>query len=148
MKSVKEKEQIKKAWKNFLKLRDWTVWLTIRPRIPVKDIRAKMMFKRFLKRLNHPGEEYFNRFVEAFVFYEKNHPESGHVHTHAVLNRIDPKHCSAIEKKCMRLFGQSKVKPLHDGVPDYLADKQVYSKLVSFDFYKINSRYRGKGKIL
>jgi hypothetical protein len=143
MKSVNQIEQEKQDWKSFMKLRDWTIWLTITFR-PVfehlKEQEAMKLFKKFFKNLNHPGKVFFDRYMEALVFFEKNRFKGFHIH--AVLSRIGTQHCSEIEKRCIKQFGQSKAKPMHEGVPEYIAKKNVESKIAFFDFIKINSRYR------
>lgn len=149
MKSVNQVEQAKNDWKKFLKMRDWTIWLTVtfRPIFEgMKEQEAMKVFKKFFKNLNRPGQVFFDRYTEALVFCEKNRFKGFHIH--AVLSRIDPQHCPEIEKRCIRQFGQSKAKPMHEGVPEYIAKKNVESKIEFFDFFKINSRYREKGKSL
>lgn len=123
----------------------WTVWITITFPDEVKVEYAKRKFKKFLKHLN---EDYwfYDKFIHSFVFFELNPFRDG-VHIHAIVDTISPEHAWRIHKKCNRLFGKSEVKPMHSDVIRYVSEMFELGTLESFDFYKINSRYRMKSKI-
>lgn len=137
------KKRLKESFKEFLQIKDWTIWMTITFRTPKNALEAEKRFKHFFKYINTPNQQFFSNFIYAIVFYEKENLRNG-VHIHALADRIKSDYSALLEKNCRKTFGESIVKPFHLGVSNYLCEKYTSSTLDHFDFYKINSRLREK----
>ena len=132
---------LRSAFKGFLEDFPGNMWMTITFRGNLSEGTAKRHLKYFFKNLNTPQRKFFNKFVKLWTFYENNTGDSG-VHIHALVDGINPKMIDALENRCRKVFGESKIVGKHDGVTKYLSHKYNSTNLRSFDFLKINSRIR------
>ena len=139
------KTLLRTAFNEFLGRENWTLWITITFRNPTTKDLAHRRFKYFLKTLNNDQEEFYAKYVYAVIFYEFEGFRKG-VHIHSIVNNISSDKARLLEAECKRVFGESKVVPMHEGVKEYLAKKYGSAKLADFDYLKINSKYRGHRK--
>ena len=136
-----EKKKLEIALKEFLERGNHDIWVTLTFRNTVTPSLAKKKFKYFFKTLNKPGEAFFKKYILSWVFVEKNKVKDG-VHIHALVKGIAPALCRKLERKCKEFFGESRIKPMHEGVIPYLCEKYNTSSLEDWGFVKINSKRR------
>jgi hypothetical protein len=153
IKELEERRQLNqklvKAVRDLLERSHWDLWVTITFRKERFVKSAERAFKSFLKKLNKPGEYYFDKFIKCWVFYELD-VAGDRVHIHSLISGIDKSLSSELEEKCCEHFGNSEVEPYdynHEGsAMHYLARKIGSYRLVHYDFYKINSKLRKRVK--
>jgi len=107
-------------------------------------------YKHFFKYLNRDYKKFYERYIHCLVVYERNTSRKG-VHIHSFIRGIQADLCDMVLRECKNYFGpQCDVQPYalrRWKKIKYIARKYVSPDLEDFDFYKINSRYRG-GQIL
>ena len=108
---------------------------------------AKKKFKWFFKYLNTKDKRFFQKTIKTWILLEKEGFRRG-VHIHAFIRGIDPKLAEALERKCDRFFGKSRVVPYdpEKNASYYLSRKYSSNALEDYDYCKINSRIREKRK--
>ncbi|MDP8265262.1 MAG: hypothetical protein P9M12_07310 [Candidatus Aceula lacicola] len=128
----------------FLKMHKWDTWVSLSFRWECSSEKASRVFKKFFKNLNSPEDKFFDMFFYCMVFFEKNKFRRG-THIHALFNRfsLSEKQMQKLERRWSPI-GQSKIKKVHEHVIPYLTEKFQKKTLEHFDYFKINSRYRGK----
>lgn len=141
---------LQRAFKAFLdeKIKDWHegIWLTLTFRKYQSLEGAVKRFKCFFKNLNTTYQSYFDNYIYAFIFYERQNFRRG-IHIHAIINRINPNDSllmNMLERECLMSFGEVMIKPIHENVTKYVSEKYSSEKLEHFDYYKINSKLRKK----
>lgn len=145
MKLINQREQnLTNAWNEFLRRHEWTLWLTLTFKYETSMKSAKSKFKDFFKYFNSYQDVYFDKYIHALVFFEKNAARDG-VHIHTLIDRFAPFYSSVIEREWRSLgYGQQcMIKVPHEGIAEYIAKKEKYHTLDSYDYYTINAHYRG-----
>jgi len=130
--------------KEFLNMHKWDAWVSLTFKRECSAEKASRVFKRFFKHLNSSQDKFFDMFFYCMVFFEKNVFRRG-VHIHALFNRfpLSERQMRKLERRWSPI-GQSKIKKVHKKVIPYLIKKFQMGTLEGFDYFKINSRYRGK----
>ncbi len=107
-------------------------------------------FKHLLKSLNKPhGIFYYDSYIYCWLFVEKK-PSHDRCHLHALIQRINPARSKDLQAECKERFGESFVEPYNPNLSyratQYISDKYAVGWIKSYDFCKINSRYRWNKK--
>ena len=141
----------------------WELFLTMTFRVEKGEQNAKRCFKCVLKYINEPGDVYYQKIVHAFIVLEQD-TNRDTVHIHSFIRGIDPSRAVSLQNKIMDklcwknkcaqdkghqrkpkiVTGQTVVRPYDPelGGDYYLGWKYPFSKMVDYDFIKINSRFR------
>ena len=167
----KEQAELNKPENKFASFinRDWDLYLTFTLRAPVKTINIvedekprdvkderprdvvvwrndvvslKKELQFFFSNLNGYAT-FYEKYINVFVCFDRA-CEGGRIHIHALLERIPPQYCRALQSEASWFFGMSKVTPYdpQGKARHYFGNKYVYSKFADFDFMRINSRAR------
>jgi hypothetical protein len=135
-----------KGYKDLLDAFSWDIYLTVTFKKSTKLAAAGSAFRYFFKHLNTSDYKFFEKYIKCFVFFEKHKFDRG-VHIHSLIQGLNPSFASALENKCLKFFGESKVDAYRYDLPrpasDYLARKCLGSSLEHWDYLKINSKLRG-----
>jgi hypothetical protein len=116
------------------------------------------------KYINEPGDVYYHKIVYALILLEQDNDRDA-VHIHSFIRGIPPSRAISLQDKMMnkrcwknkcsqdkeyewkdkRVIGQTVVRPYDPklGGGYYLGWKYLFSKMVDYDFVRINSRFRG-----
>lgn len=155
------KIELSNSFADFVKARNWDIFFTTTLRAPVKTINIvedgrsrdvvrwrndivsiRKELQYFFSYLNG-YVTFFNRYILVLVCFDRGY-EGGRIHVHALIHRIPPQYCRALQSEAYEFFGKSKVEaydPKRD-VRYYFGNKYAYSWLSDFDFLKINARWR------
>ncbi|MFA5316377.1 MAG: hypothetical protein WC369_03045 [Dehalococcoidales bacterium] len=155
------KIELANSFADFVKAHDWDIYFTATLRAPVKTIPVKQNgqsrdvvvwrndiasmrkeFQFFFSTLNG-YVTFFDRYMLALVCFDRAY-KGGRLHVHALIQRIPPQYCRALQSVAYDFFGESKVTP-YDPKRDvryYFGNKYAYSGSSDFDFLKINARWR------
>ena len=136
-------DSVRRELHYFLSVQKWDLFATITFRQQCPSLSAIKAFKRFFKYLNTRDRRFFDKYIECWIFLERHDLRAG-VHIHALIRGINPTLAEELEKKCRRIFGQSRIlpyDPMRQAVV-YLAGKYKSQRLEDFTFFKINSRLR------
>jgi hypothetical protein len=136
-----------KGYQSLFDLHLWDIWFstTVSREVGTEDFLRS--FKYFFNHINSRDFVFYKGFICGYVFSEFNKFRNG-VHLHALIKGIDPEMANPVEEFCWDYFGESKVVPYDNYRPDrasgYLARKCVSQELDHFDFFKVNSSFRGR----
>ena len=106
---------------------------------------ARKSVKRFFATLNTRERVWYEKFIHCFIIYERN-PDRQGVHLHGLLKGIKSNFARDLELELQGVFGWFCDVQAYDpdkGASIYFARKYAYGRLADYDYYKINSKYRG-----
>jgi hypothetical protein len=129
----------------------YDIWMTVTFGIRVDEYNAIRTVKHFFKGLNKPhGIFYYNSYMHCWLFAEQK-PWQDRVHIHSLIRGIDPRLSSDLQSECQERFGKVHAVPYNPSLSyratQYIAEKFACGWLKSYDFCKINSRWRWNKKV-
>jgi hypothetical protein len=137
---------IVQTWADYLgNFRKWDLYVTITFRQDTCLEVAMIKFKRFFKHLNSVERAFYEKMISTYAFFEYNDSFKTGVHIHALIQGINPSLSELLKERCLDYFGFSKIEPYSpaENVKFYLSRKINQTCLAHYDYYKINSKFRG-----
>jgi len=134
-------KEMSDALRDFLEEFEYDLWATFTLKHEGSLEFTSKRIKHFLKHLNRPDEPYYEKYIDCWIFYEK---QSSGVHAHALIRGISPSLAGLVQKRAERELGVAEVEPYipHGGAARYLSVKYNRSCLLDFQRCRINSRVR------
>lgn len=126
------------------------IWLTVTFGVRIDEYDAVRNIEHFFKRLNKPrGIYYYDSYIRCWLFTEQK-PWQDRVHVHALVQRINPHLSSDLKVKCEEQLGKAYAEPYNPALPyratQYISDKYALGWIKTYDFCKINSKWRWNKK--